>query len=103
MPDTITIRWPHRRVSKKITYHLRKILILKKFKNSRRYLARFSEEIETIKLKQSISKNRVNQHANRLSILEMNIEREKGEFNGAGIGMNESMAHWKRKETNLAC
>lgn len=51
------------------------------------YLARFNEEIDTIKYKQSISKNRVNQHANRLSILEMNIEREKGEFNGAGIGM----------------
>lgn len=54
------------------------------------YLARFNEEIETIKFKQSISKNRVNQHANRLSILEMNIQREKGEFYGAGIGMIES-------------
>lgn len=53
------------------------------------YLARFNEEIDTIKYKQSISKNRVNQHANRLSILEMNIEREKGEFDGAGIGKIE--------------
>lgn len=43
--------------------------------------------METIKLKQSISKNRVNQHANRLAILQMNIEREKAEFEGAGIGM----------------
>lgn len=51
------------------------------------YLARFNEEIETIKLKQSISKNRANQHASRLSILKMNIEREKGEYDGAGIGM----------------
>lgn len=48
---------------------------------------RFDEEIETIKLKQSISKNRVNQHANRLGILQMNIEREKGEYEGAGFGM----------------
>lgn len=55
-------------------------------------MARFNEEIETIKLKQSISKNRVNQHANRLSILEMNIERETGEFNGAGIGMVAQIA-----------
>lgn len=47
---------------------------------------RFDEEIETIKLKQSISKNRVNQHANRLGILQMNIEREKGEYEGAGFG-----------------
>lgn len=61
-------------------------------------MARFNEEIETIKLKQSISKNRVNQHANRLSILEMNIEREKGEFNGAGIGMIEKLStHRGRK------
>lgn len=43
--------------------------------------------METIKLKQSISKNRVNQHANRLAILQMNIERERGEYEGAGIGM----------------
>lgn len=66
-------------------------IFIRKFSN--RYLARFAEEIETIKLKQSISKNRVNQHANRLSILEMNIEREKGEFNGAGIGKIQKNYH----------
>lgn len=37
-------------------------------------------------LKQSISKSRGNQHASRLGILEMNVEREKREFEGAGIG-----------------
>lgn len=47
---------------------------------------RFNEEIETIKLKQSISKSRGNQHASRLGILEMNIKNEKNEFEGAGIG-----------------
>lgn len=53
----------------------------------RRYLARFNEEIQTIKLKQSLSKHRVNQNASRLSVLEMNAQREKSEFEGAGIGM----------------
>lgn len=52
-----------------------------------RYLNRFSEEIETINLKQSISKNRTNQHASRLAVIKMSMEREKGEFEGAGIGM----------------
>lgn len=52
-----------------------------------RYLNRFSEEIETIKLKQSISKNRANQHASRMGVLQINMEREKGEYEGAGIGM----------------
>lgn len=54
-----------------------------------RYLTRFNEEIATIKFKQSISKNRSNQHANRLSILEMNVQREKSEFEGAGMGRIE--------------
>lgn len=48
---------------------------------------RFSDEIETINLKQSISKNRTNQHASRLAVIKMSMEREKGEFEGAGIGM----------------
>lgn len=51
-----------------------------------RYLCRFNDEIEQITLKQSISKHRSNQHASRLSILKMNVEREKNEYNGAGIG-----------------
>lgn len=54
--------------------------------NSHRYLDRFNEEIETINIKQSISKNRSNQHANRLAIINMTIEKEKNEYNGAGIG-----------------
>lgn len=51
-----------------------------------RYLKRFDDEIEQIGLKQSISKNRSNQHASRLSILKMTLERESAEYNGAGIG-----------------
>ncbi|XP_031640871.1 translation machinery-associated protein 16 homolog [Contarinia nasturtii] len=50
-----------------------------------KYLNRFNEELETIYLKQSISKNRVNQHASRLSIIKMSMEREKGEYEGAGL------------------
>ncbi|XP_055313604.1 translation machinery-associated protein 16 homolog [Sitodiplosis mosellana] len=49
------------------------------------YLNRFSDELETINLKQSISKNRTNQHASRLAVIKMSMEREKGEFEGAGI------------------
>lgn len=48
---------------------------------------RFSEELETINVKQSISKNRSNQHANRLAIIKMNMEKDTNEYNGAGIGI----------------
>lgn len=51
-----------------------------------RYLKRFDDEVEQINLKQSISKNRSNQHASRLSIIKMTLERENAEYNGAGIG-----------------
>lgn len=52
-----------------------------------RFLKRFEEEIEQINLKQSISKNRSNQHASRLDVINMTVDRENQEFNGAGIGM----------------
>lgn len=51
-----------------------------------RYLQRFEDEIEQINLKQSISKNRSNQHASRLSAIKMTMEREVAEYNGGGIG-----------------
>lgn len=50
------------------------------------YLQRFDEEIEQIKLKQSISKNRANQHVSRLNVIKFTLEREKDEFNGGGMG-----------------
>ncbi|CAD7089062.1 unnamed protein product [Hermetia illucens] len=49
------------------------------------YLQRFDEEIEQIKLKQSISKNRANQHVSRLNVIKFTLEREKDEFNGGGL------------------
>lgn len=52
----------------------------------RRYLKRFDDELEQINLKQSISKNRSNQHASRLNIIKMTLEREVSEYNGGGIG-----------------
>lgn len=58
-----------------------------------RYLNRFDEELEMIYLKQSISKNRANQHASRLSIIKMSMEREKGEYEGAGIGKKHILIH----------
>lgn len=36
-------------------------------------------------LKQSISKHRSHQHASRLDVIKMTLERENGEYNGAGI------------------
>lgn len=50
-----------------------------------RYLERFTEEIDQIMLKQSISKHRSHQHASRLDVIKMTLERENGEYNGAGI------------------
>lgn len=36
-------------------------------------------------LKQSISKHRSHQHASRMDVIKMTLEREKGEYDGAGI------------------
>lgn len=51
-----------------------------------RYLTRFDDEIEQINIKQSISKNRSKQHASRMDVIRINLERDTGEYNGAGIG-----------------
>ena len=51
------------------------------------YLKRFDAEIEEIKLKQSISKNRINQHIARENVLRFTLERERNEFNGGGMGI----------------
>lgn len=50
-----------------------------------RYLNRFEEEIEQIKLKQSISKNRSHQHFSRESAINMTMQRENADFNGPGF------------------
>lgn len=49
------------------------------------YLKRFDEEIEQIKIKQSISKNRSNQHVARENVIKFTLEREKGEYYGGGM------------------
>lgn len=49
------------------------------------YFHRFDEELEQIKLKQSISKNRSNQHISRETVIKMTLEREVGDFNGGGF------------------
>lgn len=49
------------------------------------FLHRFDEELEQIKIKQSISKNRSNQHFARENAIKMTVERETGEFNGGGM------------------
>lgn len=50
-----------------------------------KYLQRFGEEIEQIKLKQSISKNRSHQHFSRESAIRMTLEKETSDYNGGGI------------------
>lgn len=49
------------------------------------YLQRFDEELEQIKLKQSISKNRSHQHFSRESAIKMTLEKETRDFQGGGI------------------
>lgn len=48
-------------------------------------MKRFDEEIEQIKLKQSISKNRSKQHIARENVIRFTLERELNEFNGGGM------------------
>lgn len=50
-----------------------------------KYLHRFDEEIEQIKLKQSISKNRSHQHFSRESAIKMTLDKEISDFNGGGL------------------
>ena len=49
------------------------------------YLNRFEDEIENIKTKNSLSKNRKFQHSNRLDAIELTIKTETDEFNGCGL------------------
>lgn len=49
------------------------------------YLHRFDEEVEQIKLKQSISKNRSHQHFSRESAIKMTLEKETSDYNGGGM------------------
>ncbi|XP_055603513.1 translation machinery-associated protein 16 homolog [Uranotaenia lowii] len=49
------------------------------------YLSRFDEELEQIKLVQSINKQRINQHASRQASIKITLEKEVNDFNGGGI------------------
>ncbi|KAI8116394.1 Translation machinery-associated protein 16 like protein [Lucilia cuprina] len=49
------------------------------------YLKRFDEELEQIALKQSISKNRSNQHVARQDVIKITLERETGEYKTGGM------------------
>ncbi|XP_055547333.1 translation machinery-associated protein 16 homolog [Wyeomyia smithii] len=49
------------------------------------YLSRFNEELEQIKLVQSINKQRNNQHASREAAIRITLEKEVGDFNGGGL------------------
>lgn len=48
------------------------------------YLARFKEELEQIRIKNSIGKNR-NQHRSRLDLIQDTMKLEKDEFEGCGL------------------
>ncbi|XP_053694541.1 translation machinery-associated protein 16 homolog [Sabethes cyaneus] len=49
------------------------------------YLSRFNEELDQIKLVQSINKQRNNQYASREAAIRITLEKEVGGFNGGGI------------------
>lgn len=49
-----------------------------------KYLNRFDEELEQIRLKQSISKNRSHQHFSRESAIKMTVEKDTADYNGGG-------------------
>ena len=48
-------------------------------------LERFDEELEQIKLKKSIGKNRRNQHSSREDIILQTLGLEKSDFEGCGL------------------
>ncbi|XP_044257836.1 translation machinery-associated protein 16 [Tribolium madens] len=50
-----------------------------------KYLARFDEELEQIKLKHSIGNRKNRQHASREDIINLTIKTEKEEFNTCGL------------------
>lgn len=50
------------------------------------YLKRFDEELEQIALKQSIGKNRANQHAARRDVIQITLDRERNEYESGGMG-----------------
>ncbi|XP_017962954.2 translation machinery-associated protein 16 homolog [Drosophila navojoa] len=49
------------------------------------YLHRFDEELQQIALKQSIGKNRANQHAARQDVIRITLERERNEYQSGGM------------------
>ena len=49
------------------------------------YLKRFDEELDQIKMIQSMNKKRATQHASRESVIKMTLEKEVGDFNGGGM------------------
>ncbi|XP_005182728.2 translation machinery-associated protein 16 homolog [Musca domestica] len=51
------------------------------------YLKRFDEELEQIALKQSISKNRANQHKARQDVIKITLEKEINEYKAGGMEM----------------
>lgn len=54
------------------------------------YLHRFDEELQQIALKQSIGKNRANQHAARQDVIRITLERERNEYQSGGMGKSRT-------------
>lgn len=70
-----------------VTFVTKLCLISNSYQILIRYIHRFDDEVEQITLKQSICKNRANQHASRLDILKMTFDRENNEYKTCGIEM----------------
>ncbi|CAH1112100.1 unnamed protein product [Psylliodes chrysocephalus] len=51
----------------------------------KKYLSRFDEELEQIRIKHSIGNRKNRQHANREDIIKMTVKREFEDFNSCGI------------------
>ncbi|XP_032594618.1 translation machinery-associated protein 16 homolog [Drosophila grimshawi] len=49
------------------------------------YFQRFDDELEQIALKQSIGKNRANQHAARQDVIRITLEKERNEYQSGGM------------------
>lgn len=54
-----------------------------------KYLSRFDEELEQIKLKHSVGKRKGRQHASREDTIKLTISQERNEFNTCGIELPE--------------
>lgn len=57
-----------------------------------RYFHRFDEEIEQIRLKNSVGKRNIGQHFSREKSIQMTLETEKNDYDTAGLSKKKKFA-----------